>query len=136
MVCYSHRAVVMKFAFSFLLILAGAYPTVAQDYAPVFDPGKLDDRSAGPANEVMVLGTPHLSQLPEKFSVEMVTPLVERLVDWKPTAIAIENNSGLLCDKMRRMPDRYEDAIESYCFDPSAAEDATGLDVPAANLKA
>lgn len=136
MVCYSHKAVVMKFAFSFLLMLGGAYPTLAQDYAPIFDPGKLNDRSAGPVNEVMVLGTPHLSQLPETFRVETVQPVVDRLVDWKPTAIAIENNSGLLCDKMRRMPVRYEEAIESYCFDPSSAEAATGLDVPAANLKA
>ena len=126
----------MKIALPVLLTLAGAYPTVAQDYVPVFDPGRLDDGSAGPANEVVVLGTPHLSQMPEGFRIEMVEPLVDHLAEWNPTAVSVENNSGLLCDKMRRMPDRYEDAIERYCVDPSVAEAATGLDVPAANLRA
>ena len=108
----------------------------AQDYRPAFQPSELDDRPAGAPNEVMVLASPHLSQLPDSFRVEMVEPLIERLVAWRPTAIAVENNSGLLCDKMRRMPKRYERSIKSYCFDPSAAASATGLDVPAANARA
>ena len=127
----------MKSAFlSSALAVAAAAPVTAQTYHPAFDPGSLDDHPAGRANEVMVLGTPHLSQLPETFRVEMAEPLVSRLVRWAPTAIAVEQNSGLLCDRMRRMPVRYADSIESYCFDPSAAGSVTGLTVPAANAKA
>jgi len=85
----------------------------------------------------MVLGSPHLSGLPDSFRPEMVEPLVARLVEWHPTAIAIENSSGLLCDAMRRQPARQDaDTIESYCFDTTAAGKASGLDVPAANAEA
>lgn len=127
----------MKFAFPFiLLMLVGASPTLAQTYHPAFNPGELEDEGVGTPNMVMVLGTPHLSRLPENYRVEMVQPLISRIVEWRPTAIAVENNSGLLCDKMRRMPERYEQAIESYCFDPSIAASVTGLNVPAANIKA
>ena len=108
---------------------------MAQTYHPAFDPGALDDQPAGSANEIMVLGTPHLSQLPDSFRLEMVEPLVARLVHWAPTAIAVEDNSGLLCDRMRRVPERYADAIDSYCFDPSVAGSVTGLTVPAANVQ-
>lgn len=110
-------------------------PAAAQTYQPTFDPSALDDRPVGSANQIMVLGTPHLSQLPDSFRVEMVEPLVARLVEWAPSAVAVENNSGLLCDRMRRMPERYADAIDSYCFDPSVAKSVTGLTVPAANAK-
>lgn len=116
-------------------LLVGCGLAFAQEYHPAFRPSELSDRPAGPPNEVMVLASPHLSQLPDSFRVEMVDPLVERLVDWRPTAVAVENNSGLLCDRMRRMPTRYEEAIKSYCFDPTAAAAATGLDVPAANAR-
>lgn len=118
------------------LTIAGAGASNAQGYEPAFQPGALDDEPAGPPNEVMVLGSPHLAALPNSFRLEMVDPLVARLVAWRPTDIAVEDNSGLLCDKMRRMPERYQDAIESYCFDISIPASVTGLDVPAANAKA
>jgi hypothetical protein len=125
-----------KTLLSVLVLLAGANSAVAQTYRPSFDPSELDDRPVGSLNEVMVLGTPHLSQLPGNFRVEMLEPLVARLIEWRPTAIAVESNSGLLCDTMRRMPDRHENSIASYCFDPTPASGSTGLDVPAANAKA
>lgn len=117
------------------LMIAAAAPTMAQNYHPAFDPAALDDKSVGSPNKVMVLGTPHLSQLPDSFRLEMVEPLVTRLVRWAPTVVAVEDNSGLLCDRMRRMSERYADAIESYCFDPSVAGSVTGLTVPEANAK-
>jgi len=117
------------------LMLVGANPILAQTNHLAFEPSKLQDEKVGMPNEVVVLGTPHLSQLPDNFRVEMVQPLIRRLVEWNPTAIAVEENSGLLCDKMRRMPERYGQAITSYCFDPSIATSVTGLDVAAANAK-
>ena len=116
-------------------LAVGATSVAAEPYRPAFDPGKIDDRPAGAPNEVMVLGTPHLSQLPENFHIEMVEPLVARLAAWRPTAIASEDNSGLLCDRMRRMPARYKSSIKSYCFDPAPANAATGFDVPTANAR-
>ena len=126
----------MKKAPFIIALTMAACSAAAQDYRPAFDPARLDDRPAGAANQVMVLGTPHLSQLPDVFRVEMLQPLIDRLVAWKPTAIAVENNAGLLCDRMRRMSERYREEIASYCFDPAVAAAATGLDVPAANARA
>jgi len=110
--------------------------SAVQDYRPAFRPDQLDDQPAGAPNEVMVLGSAHLSQLPDSFRDDMVDPLVDRLVAWKPTAVATENISGVACDMMRRLPTRYDaDTMSSYCFDPSEAGAAVGLDVPAANAE-
>jgi hypothetical protein len=121
-----------------MLLAAGLAGSVsAQGYQPSFRPDQLDDGPAGAKNEVMVLGSPHLSALPDTFRPKMVEPLVARLANWRPTAIAVENSSGLLCDAMRRNPARHDAQIlNSYCFDTRAARQATGLEVPAANAEA
>ncbi|MEG3092015.1 DUF5694 domain-containing protein [Sphingomonas sp. PB1R3] len=108
----------------------------AQRYRPVFRPNTLTDRPAGRPNEVLVLGSPHLSSLPASFRPEMVEPLLERLIRWKPTAVASESIAGLQCDAMRHQRERQAEAVEAYCFDPNAAGQAAGLDVVAANAEA
>lgn len=101
----------------------------AQGYRPDFEASKLKGRSP---NEVMVLGTPHLSQLPPAFTAAGIVALADRLAAWRPDAIAIEALSGPQCDFLRRYPERYKEAISSYCWDTAPARAATGLDVPAA----
>ncbi|PEQ13889.1 hypothetical protein B2G71_06195 [Novosphingobium sp. PC22D] len=127
-----------SFPLRVIAIIAMAFPSAVsgQAYSPAFRPARMTDEPAGEPNEVMVLASPHLSQLPDSFRAELVEPLVARLVDWRPTAIATEDNSGLLCDFMRRHPARYGEDYLSYCFDTTAAAHATGLDVPAANAEA
>lgn len=104
-------------------------------YRPGFNPAQLKGPPAGRVNEVLVLGSPHLSGLPPTFQPAMLEPLLQRLQAWRPTAIAVENLSGLQCDFMRRNPARYAESVESYCVDPAPAQAATGLDVPAANAE-
>jgi hypothetical protein len=104
----------------------------AQGYQPDFDASAFKGPASGAANEVLVLGSPHLSQLPSTFQVASLTLLNERLAAWKPQAIAIEAVSGPQCDVMRRYPVRYKDSIDSYCRDTAPARLATGLDVAAA----
>lgn len=101
-----------------------------------FDPGKLKGPARGPANEVLVLGSAHLSQLPRTFDPAGLRPLLDRLAAWRPQAIAVEDLPGPQCDVMRRYPQRYQDSIASYCWDPAPARAATGLDVPAATAEA
>ena len=109
----------------------------AQDYRSSFQPNTMTDSPAGDPNEVLVLGTPHLSNLPDSFQPEMAEPLIVRLAEWKPTAIAVEQLSGLLCHSMRAQAPRFDPAdIETYCYDPSVAGRVTGLDVPSANAQA
>ena len=108
----------------------------AQEYRPSFHPDQLKGPPAGALNEVLVLGSPHLSSLPDSFRPEQLEPLLARLEAWRPTAVAIENLSGLQCDAMRRYPSRYAESVETFCYDPSAEGQALGLDVPAANAEA
>lgn len=108
----------------------------AQHYHPGFQPDQLKGPPPGPLNEVMVLGTTHLSDLPESVTQASFDPLLDRLARWRPTAIATENVSGIQCDALRRYPQRYADTVETYCWDPAPANRALGLDVPAATAEA
>ena len=118
----------------FLMTFSGA--AAAQSYRPDFDPSRLKGPKAGPANEVLVLGSPHLSQLPPSFDLANLQLLNDRLAAWRPQAIAIEALSGQQCDFMRRYAQRYKETIDSYCWDPALAHAATGLDVPTATQQA
>jgi hypothetical protein len=115
-------------------LLACTHTNPAHSYRPSFEPAKLSDRPLGKSNQVMVLASPHLSGMPDSFRLELIDPLVTRLVQWKPQAIAVEVSSGLLCDSMRRNPERSDvETIRAYCYDTTSAQRATGLDVQAAN---
>jgi hypothetical protein len=107
----------------------------AQTTRDAFDPGKLKGPTRGVPNEVMVLGTAHLSQLPAAFQPAALSGLNARLLAWKPGAIAIERLSGPQCAWLRQFPTRYQETAATYCFDPAPARAATGLDVPAATAE-
>lgn len=47
-------------------------------YRPAFHPDQLKGPPAGRPNEVLVLGSPHLSSLPETFMPAMLEPLLQR----------------------------------------------------------
>ena len=66
----------------------------------------------------------------------LLAPVIDRLAGWKPTAIATEDLSGLQCHALRGNPARYAATVKTYCYDPSKAGQAIGLDVPAANAEA
>jgi len=107
-----------------------------QTYVPAFKPETLKGPPAGRPNEVLVLGSTHLSNAPAAFKSTMLAPLLDRLAAWRPTAIATEDLSGLQCDALRRYPSRYAESVKIYCPDITAATLATGLDVQAANAEA
>jgi hypothetical protein len=108
----------------------------AQESTANFDPGTLKGPARGTPNEVLVLGTPHLSQLSAALQGASLRLLNERLAAWSPRIIAIEALSGPQCAFLRQYPHRYKDSVESYCWDPAPARAATGLDVPAATAQA
>jgi hypothetical protein len=108
----------------------------AQNAARVFDPSALKGPAKGKQNEVMVLGTAHLAQLPPTFQPASLDVLRDRLFAWKPQIVAIESLSGTQCDMMRRYPQRYAGTIQRFCtWDPAPARAATGLDVPGATVE-
>lgn len=126
----------MRQVLAFLLAAAFSGSAAAQGYQPDFDPSRLKGPAKGPANEVMVLGTSHFQYLAKTFDPAALRPVEDRLAAWKPDAIAIESLSGVQCDHLRRYPARYADTLPTYCWDPARARAATGLDVPAATVRA
>lgn len=128
--------------FAGILLLASAPSTLlatsnapAPTPAPAYTPGTLK-LASGQINPVMVLGTPHLSNLPKSFDMARLDLLKQRLAAWKPQAIAIEELSGLQCAYLQRYPSRYRATVEAYCPDTTAAQAATGLDTVAAYAQA
>lgn len=118
------------------VLLWGASASACADGAAgSFDPSKLKGPAKGSANEVLVLGTAHLAQLPANFQPAALTLLKERVFDWKPQIIAIEKLSGPQCAFMRQYPLRYKRTVQNYCWDPAPARAATGLDVPEASVE-
>ena len=122
--------------YALLISMTVCGAAAAQDYQPAFDPSRLKGPAAGPANEIMVLGSPHLAHLPKTFQASSLSLLNDRLAAWKPQAIAVEDRSGPQCDFMRRYVERYREALDSYCWDTAPAKAATGLDVPQATAEA
>ncbi|MGD9523565.1 MAG: DUF5694 domain-containing protein [Gemmatimonadales bacterium] len=60
-----------------------------------FDPRDYQSRVAGPATEVLVLGTTHLSGLDASWNPATLAPILDRLAAWDPDLIAIENIDGM-----------------------------------------
>ena len=116
--------------FASLLVTAAFHGQVFAAESQEFKPGAFK-LQRGQANELLVLGTPHLSQLPKSFDPVNLSALLDRLAGWQPQVVAIEALSGVQCAALRSYPERYEDTIKSYCWDPAPAKAATGLDVPA-----
>lgn len=118
----------------FSLVMAAAMSSAAQAQ-PQVDLSVLDRNMVGPRTQLLVLGSVHLSQLPEdaKFKPESLEPVLQRLVAYKPDIITVEALSGETCDLMARHPVVYApDDVKTYCRDTSDARAATGLDLPTA----
>lgn len=114
-----------------LLLSLFAAPALA-GAAPALDPRTLKSRIAGQPAQILVLGSPHLSQLPEKLDPALLGPLLDRLAAFRPQVITIEALSGEECDVLMRFKASHGTAWDDYCWPTGAIEKTTGLTVPAA----
>lgn len=97
----------------------------------------LDRDMAGPRTQVLVLGTVHLSRMPEGFEPRSLEPLLARLAAFEPDVITIEAISGMSCDLMARYPTIYDpEGLARHCAATDDARAATGLDGPSAIAEA
>jgi len=122
----------IRFLIPALMALSCGAGAEAYTHRPQFDPAALKRTAPGAANEIAVLGTPHISALPSNFDPSALRPLLDRLAAWHPQVITVEALSGLQCDFMRRYPARYSETIDGYCWNATEGQKATGLDIPAA----
>lgn len=89
----------------------------------------LDRQMTGPRAQVLVLGSVHLSEMPQGFNPAALDGLLNRLAAFKPDIITIEALAGEECDRALRYASKYG---PDYCPPTNVAQAATGLDVPAA----
>lgn len=115
------------------LLMAVFCEAQAQPYHPSMRPDISGSSPLGRHNEVLVLGTPHLSGLKDHFRPESLAPILEKLAAWHPDAIATEDSSGLLCDALRHQGAEQASSLARYCPDPAPAGKALGISVVAAN---
>jgi hypothetical protein len=71
----------------------------------------------------------HLSGLPAGFKPASLNGVIERLAAFRPDIITIEQEPGEDCDLAARHPAKYG---PDWCPSTKAAQEATGLDIPAA----
>lgn len=117
-----------------IAMFAAASPALSQgSFVPIEG---LRKGLGGPPSEVMVLGTAHISGMPETFKPEQLEPLLDRLAAWKPDIITIEGLSGPDCDMLVRYAPLAPGAADDYCASTETARASTGLDVPTAAAEA
>ena len=97
-----------------IMLGAGSQAHAAPEPAAAlaFSPSSLK-LARGQINQVMVLGSPHLSQLPKPFDAATLQVLNERLVAWRPQAVAIESLSGVQCANLLSYPQRYDETFKT-----------------------
>lgn len=84
-------------------------------------------RERGDRSQLLVLGTTHLSGLPDSFDRTRFSPLLDKLEAWAPDRIAIESLSGAQCDYLRAYAFAHEGTADGYCYDTTAARAALGM---------
>jgi len=99
---------------------------------PAFDPRLHKREIAGRPAEVLVLGSPHLSQLPNTLDPKLLGPLLDRLARFKPDVITIEALNGEECDTLLRFKPQHGTAWDDYCWPTADIEKASGLSISAA----
>ncbi|MEH6723919.1 MAG: DUF5694 domain-containing protein [Qipengyuania sp.] len=120
----------------FLAALLAATMPSAPMTSEANDPVSIVDQAAqdrGDPSEVLVLGTAHLSSLPENFDTARFDPLLERLESWQPDAVAIENLDGPQCDFLRAYAHAHTETADRFCPDPAPAREALGMEAPEAD---
>lgn len=100
--------------------------------ATTVDLARLDQELTGPHTQILVLGTVHLSELPEGFNEKALDALLIKLTAFNPQIITIEALSAEECDVALRHSAKYG---QDYCASTDVAQQATGLDVPSAMAK-
>lgn len=100
-----------------------------------FDPRSWKKEVHGPATQVLVLGSPHLSAYGNKLNPAHLSGLLDRLAQFKPDIITIEALSGEQCEFVRVNAATHPDVFKDYCWDPAPVQKALGLSLQEALLE-
>ena len=127
----------LRFAVCLVLLFAVSVLPVpgVQAQTPAVDLRGVRDSVAGGPTEVLVLGTPHLSALGDRFEPGHLGPLLDRLAAFAPDVITVESVPGMTCDLLVLYSEAHLGVADRFCFDPTEAREATGLTGPEADAE-
>jgi Family of unknown function (DUF5694) len=115
-----------------VFLTAVAFAVAAHGQTPAFDLHTWKGIQAGPPTQILVLGSPHLSEFKAGMGPQLLEPLLNRLAAFRPTVITHEGISGEQCDNLKRYAVKYPGVFDQYCWGTEEAEKATGLTVATA----
>jgi hypothetical protein len=92
--------------------VAAISPAAAQNRP--FDPREYQGRHVGEPTQILVIGTPHLSNTPDDFDPAVLEPVLRRLEAFHPDAIAIEALPGRTIDSLWQWRESYPQAAQQY----------------------
>ena len=105
-----------------------------------FDPQGYSHVVAGEPTRVLVLGTPHLSGLPDEWDAAMLDPLMDRLTAYDPDVITIENLPGHLIHRLWAYRESHPQVAVHFAGEIMAIADeakrVVGMDMPEAQAAA
>ena len=101
-------------------------------YQPAVDFQSWRSAVTGPLTQVVVLGSPHLSQEAVLVTPETLDPLLDKLAKFNPSIVTYEGLSGEQCELVQRHEKIYPGIYDYYCWGVEDGTKATGLTLPAA----
>lgn len=106
-----------------LLILALACLPAAAQFTP---PLGSAPAVGGPRTPMLTLASPHLSGQPA-WSKAWLEPVIDRLVDWRPGLVTVEQLSGAQCEAMQANPAIFGGTFDTYCRDATPFQRSLGM---------
>lgn len=123
----------------FAMLAAGLWLS-AGVAAQGFDPTAYRDAVVGEPTRVLVLGTPHLSNMPEGWQPSALEPLLAKLAAFDPDVITIENLPGHLIHRMWAYRESHPQVAVHFAGRLLAVADeaklSVGMDMPEARAAA
>ena len=96
-----------------------------------------DKELAGEPTRALVLGSPHIAQMPkEAVNIDHLAIVLDRLETFAPDVVTVEAVDGVTCERMRRYEELYPRVANRYCRDPKPALEALGMTSPEARVAA
>lgn len=86
--------------------------------------------------QILIMGTPHLSYYSEDIVKSDLTPLLERLTDFAPDIITVEDSSGMTCRRARTYPLEHVGYADGYCFDGAIYRKESNLTISEGSFQA
>lgn len=114
-----------------MLTLLAATALTLQPASPGLDFSGVQEPLGGEPTRALVLGSPHLRQLPEgAFEPAHIALVLDRLEAFSPDIITIEAIDGRGCEALRQYDAFHPGVADRYCFDPAPALEALGVSFP------